>query len=244
MFTYGGWSDLAYVAAEVRDPGRNLMRSLLLGVLLVAAIYLAFTFALARGLGYTALAASSTPAADLLAIAWGDTGRRALSLLVCLSCLGAIHGMIFTGSRMFYALGTDQPLLAWFGVWDERLAIPVRSLLAQGLVTIGLLVAFGIQSDGINRLIATTGVFYWFFFAACVVALFILRRIDPQHVRPFRVPLYPALPALFALICLAMCWSGANYALNNLAWESLWTLAVLVSGIGLAASVRPRQLSH
>jgi amino acid transporter len=124
------------------------------------------------------------------------------------------------------------------------LAIPVRSLLAQGLVTIGLLVAFGIPTDGLNRLIATTGLFYWFFFALCVVALFVLRRIDPQRARPFRVPLYPVLPALFAIICLAMSWSGANYALNNLAWESLWTLAVLVSGIGLAASVRPRQLSH
>jgi amino acid transporter len=246
MFTYGGWSDLAYVAAEVRDPGRNLMRSLILGVLLVMAIYLAFTFALVRGLGYTALAASSTPAADLLAIAWGDAGRRALSLLVCLSCLGAIHGMIFTGSRMFYALGTDQPLMAWFGVWDERLAIPVRSLVAQGLVTVGLLVAFGMRTDGLNRLIATTGVFYWFFFAICVAALFALRRIDPQRPRPFRVPLYPVLPAVFAIICLAMCWSGADYALRNLAWEGWWTVAVLVSGIGLAISMppRPRQPAH
>lgn len=238
MFTFGGWSDLAYVAAEVRDPGRNLMRALVLGVLVVMAIYLAFTLALVRGLGYTGLAASKAPAADLLALAVGDTGHRAVSLLVCVSCLGSIHGMIFTGSRMFYALGADQPMLAWLGVWNERLAIPVRSLVAQTVVTLCLLVAFGIRKDGLDRLVATTGTFYWFFFAVCVAALFVLRCLDPDRARPFRVPLYPILPALFALACLGMCWSAADYALRNPAWESLWTVGVLISGFAMAMGMR------
>ena len=87
LYTYGGWNDAAFVAAEVRDPSKNIPRALALGVGCITAAYLLVNAAYIGGLGFAAARASHAIAADTLALAWGSAGAKAMCLLVMLSAL-------------------------------------------------------------------------------------------------------------------------------------------------------------
>jgi amino acid transporter len=115
MFAYGGWADMSFVAAEVRDPQRNIFRALLLGTIAVALIYIALNAAFIRALGLEGLIRSQAVAAEVFQRSAGDWGSRAISLLVVVSCLGGINGMLFTGARVYYALGTHHPTFLLLG---------------------------------------------------------------------------------------------------------------------------------
>ena len=97
LFAYGGWNEMAYVAAEVRDSDRNIVRALALGTVAVLALYLALNGAFVYGLGYAGLAASSAVAAEVVAAAFPGAAGRLVAALVCISALGAVNGLIFTG---------------------------------------------------------------------------------------------------------------------------------------------------
>src|SRR5215210_4064700 len=124
LFTYGGWNEMSYVAAEVRDPRRNVLRALVLGTLAVVAIYLLGNVAFLHALGFDGFAASKAVAADVLRMRLGERGAGAISALVCVSSLGAVNGMILTGARIYYAVGTEHRAYAWLGRWDLRLGTP------------------------------------------------------------------------------------------------------------------------
>lgn len=251
MFAYGGWSDMSYVAAEVRDPERNLTRSLLLGTAVVATIYIALNLAFARGLGLAGFMNSEAVAARVLERPLGSAGSAAISVLICLSCLGAINGMIFTGARVSYAMGRDHRVFAWLGNWNDQRGVPLRSLVVQGAVTITLIVLFGFSKTGFERLVVFTGPFFWGFFALVALACIVLRWRDPATPRPFRVPLFPLTPLVFCLSSLLMTWAGVNYLTaqheeGRLALDAAaWALLVLASGavIILAASLSRRSAS-
>lgn len=236
LFAYGGWSDVAYVAAEVRDPSRTLWRALLLGTGAVTAIYLLAAAGFFRALGYAGVAGSDAVAAAVLGQALGPAGERAISLFVCVACLGAINGMVLTGARVFYAAGRDHASLRWLAAWDGRRGVPTRSLLVQSGVTLALLAAFGWYPDGFDRLVVFTGPPFWVFFLLTGVAVFVFRAIAPAAARPFRVPLYPWTPLLFCASSAYLVYASIAYAVANRAWESWWTVACVAVGAWLAAA--------
>jgi amino acid transporter len=231
MFAYGGWSDMSYVAAEVRHPERNIARALVLGTLAVSAIYLMLNLAFAWGLGLDGFINSKAVAADVLSRGVGEWGGRAISLLICLSCLGAINGMIFTGSRVYFAVAAEHRLFAWLGAWNHERGIPSRSLLVQAVATVGIVIAFGLYENGFERLVVFTGPFFWGYFAMVGLALVVIRDKEPSATGTFRVPLYPVTPLVFMLSSLLMAFSALQYALGNLAWEATWAGAVLAAGL-------------
>jgi amino acid transporter len=235
MFAYGGWSDMSYVAAEVRDPARNIFRALLLGTGSVLAIYLAVNLAFVQALGLDGLMQSAAAAADVIRLRVGTWGAKAISILVVVSCLGAINGMLFTGARVYYALGTHHQVFRWLGRWNEKSGVPLRSLVAQTIVTLALVIAFGLYPHGFSRLVNFTAPFYWGFIGLVGVALIAIRERTRDagisaRVGNFQVPLFPVLPALFALSSAAMVYASVSYALHNLALEVWWAIAIVLVG--------------
>jgi amino acid transporter len=235
LYAYGGWNDAAFVAADVRDPRRNIVRVLLLGTGAIVVIYLLVNAAYLAGLGFDGLRQSSAPAADVLAAALGPWGGRVMSALVMISALGAINGMIFTGSRVYASVGEDHRAFAALGRWHPRFGAPVLAFLAQGGVALGLVLAVGTEAGrslvdtavgaiglgalpwdrfggGFDTLVAATAPVFWVFFLATAVALFVLRRRDAAVERPFRVPLYPWTPLVFCASCLFMLHASVTYA--------------------------------
>lgn len=214
MFTYGGWNDISYVAAEVKHPERNVLRALLLGTTVVAVVYILVTIAFVMGLGLDGVRQSSAVAADLMRKPLGATGANAISFLICISALGAINGMTLTGARIYYAMGSDHRLFAFLGRWNERLGTPVRALVAQAIATIGLVVIVGTYSNGFERILVVGAPFFWLFLTMVGISLFVLRFRDADIPRVHRVVLFPITPILFCLSTAFMCHASTTYAIS------------------------------
>ena len=226
LFTYGGWNDAAYISAEVRERERNMVRALLLSIGLVTVIYLLVNLAYLKGLGYDGMARSDAVAADLLKRVWGATGETLISIVVAIAALTSVNGSMIVGARSNYALGRDWPLLGFLGRWDEASGSPRTAMLVQGAIALAL-VAFGaIQNTGFKGLVEYSLPVFWGFFLLTGVALFVLRIKDPQAPRPFRVPGYPVVPAIFVLMCAYLLYASLAYHGKH----ALVGLAVLAVG--------------
>lgn len=234
LYAYGGWNDAAFVAAEVRNPRRNIPLVLLLGTVVVMVIYLLINWAYLRALGFTAIRGSHQPAADTLNLMLGAWGARGMSLLVMISALGAVNGLIFTSARVYSSLGEDHRLFAWLSRWNPRLGSPVAAIAAQalvcvllslivgtrhgldavnwGLTSLGLVPLEELGRGGFEALVACTAPVFWMFFLMTGMAVFVLRWKDPEIERPFKVPFYPVFPALFCATCIYMLYSAIDYA--------------------------------
>ncbi|KRW66462.1 APC family permease [Stutzerimonas stutzeri] len=243
LLTYGGWNETAYLSGELRDPGRNMSRVLLLGTVVVTLLYLLSNIALLQIFGLQALRQSDAIGADLLEVVTGSWAAQGLSLLICLTALSTINATILTGARVYYALGRDVPRLGMLGAWNERGSTPVRALLVQAAITL-LLILFGaLSQSGVQAMVAYTAPVFWFFMCMTALSLPRLRKLQPDAPRPFKVPFYPALPLIFAASCLALFISSTLYAGAG----ALLGLLVLASGLPLllmrgttpAAQTRP-----
>ena len=233
LFAFGGWNEMAYVGAEVQNPRKNILRALLLGTVAVTVIYVLVNLAFVHALGLEGTR-QSTAAADVLRLGLGPWAGKTLSLLICISALGAVNGQIFTGSRIYYAFGSEHRLFAWLGRWNARSGTPIPSLLIQGAITLALAVWFGLGSHGFNSMVKFTTPGFWFFLSLVGVALIVLRRREPNVERPFRVPGYPATPILFSLSSLYMVYAGLDYAVRNGSWEAFWSIAILLVGVAIS----------
>lgn len=236
MFAYGGWADVSFVAAEVRDPERNIFRALVLGTIAVTAIYLAVNLAFLRVLGVGGVVDAHAVAAKVMAFRFGAAGSMAISLLVVVSCLGTINGMMFAGARVFYALGEHHPTFRWLGVWNSERQVPMRALVVQTLVTLALVVGFGFMKEGFKGLVVFTGPFYWGFIGLVGLALIFLRRQGRGSVT-YQTPFFPLLPLLLFVSGTAMAGSAVHYVLQQRTALALWGVgacwaaAVVVSGV-------------
>jgi amino acid transporter len=243
LFAFGGWEDVTYVAAEIREPRRTLPRALLAGTAAVTAIYLLGTVAFVHSLGWAGLATSDAVAADVVRGPLGDAAARGVSLLVALCAFGAINGMILTGSRISFAAAADHPALRQLGAWDGSRGVPMRSLLLQSLITLALLLLMGRDADAFERMVSFTVPAFWSFYVLVGVALLVLRLREPGLLRPFRVPLFPVTPVLFCLTGLFMLQSGVMYAWDHRGGEAFWAIGAVVSGVILMPLARRRRYS-
>jgi amino acid transporter len=259
LYAFGGWNDASYVASEVADPQRNVPRVLLLGTAGITLLYLLVNLSYLAGLGFDGARASAAPAADLLARAFGPWGGRVMSGLVMISALGAIQGLIFTGSRVYAAVGADHRAFRAIGKWSDVRGVPLRALLAQAGIAVGLVALVGTGAGrslldaalsaagggvlpwdrfggGFDTLVAATAPVFWVFFLMTGAAVPLLRSRDPSRARPFRVPLYPLPPLVFCASCLFMLASSVEYA----GWLTLVGLIPLALGVPVYAWSRAR----
>lgn len=229
LLAYGGWNEAAYVSGELRKPARNMPRVLIIGTVIVTAVYLLVNLVYLNTFGLQGLRDATAVGAELVDIAFGPLSAIVLSLVICVAALSTINATILTGARVYYALGRDQPLMSALAAWDERGSTPIRALVLQGVVAL-VLIAFGASSrNGIESMVAYTAPVFWFFMCLTALSVIVLRIREPDHARPFRVPLYPVPPLLFSAVCIALFWSAVSYAGAG-AWLGL---AVLAAGIPL-----------
>ncbi|MGY8767065.1 MAG: APC family permease [Pirellulales bacterium] len=237
MFSFGGWNDMTYIAAEIKHPRRNIIRALMLGTCTVVLIYLLLNAAFVYGLGFQGFRDANLVASDLVQRRFPTMGGNAIRLLVAVSCLGAMQGMIWTGSRLYFIFGKDFSLFQWLGYWNPRLNTPLRSLIGQSLVTILLIICFGPNRDGFTKMVIFTTPGFWFFLLLVGLSLFWCRKQTRPRPDVFEIPLFPFTPILFCLACIFMLYSSFNYAWMNSSLEALWSIILLAIGAVLAVFV-------
>lgn len=232
LFAFSGWSEISTLSAEVRDERRGMVRALVAAIVTITVMYLLANWALWRGLGIEGLAASKTPAADVIALAFGDSAGVLTALAISMATLTSINATIVVGARTTYAAAHDWPRLRRLGAWNTERGIPVAGILSQGAVGV-LLVGFGTYTrDGFVTMIDYTSPVFWLFLCLSGFAVIRLRRLRPDLPRPFKVPLYPVLPLVFCASCLFVLWSSLKYVrLGALAGVGVLVVGLLVMAL-------------
>jgi APA family basic amino acid/polyamine antiporter len=200
LFSYLGWNASVYVASEIRDPRRNLPRSLFLGLAVCAALYLALNAVYLYALPVDALRTTANAGEGAARVLFGDLGGRLLALFVLLSILGTLNATILVGPRIAYAMALDGLFLRGVDRVHPTRHTPAAAVGVQAIVAIGLLLALqgfpgALDFTTFAIVLATT---------ADVLALFWLRRRQPARARPFRAPGYPWIPALYVAANVAI----------------------------------------
>lgn len=257
LYAYGGWSDAAFVAAEVRDVRRNVPRALIVGLGTIIVLYILVNWAYVAGLGLNGVRSSSTPAAELLQRSWGRRGEEGVILIVMLSTLGAMHGMIFSGARLTAALGEGHRVFWLLGRSGADAGNPYRAVLAIGVTSVALVWLVGTEAgvgalgwllarcgmsppawspgeEGFETLVIGAAPTFWIFFCLTAAAVPVLRWRDPSTDRPFRCG-SPLTPLIFGVTSVFMLWSSVAYA------RSLALLGAGVLLIGVALLLFDRQ---
>ena len=211
LLTYGGWNEAAYLSAELRGSRRGILHALVISLTLITVLYLLVNGAYVYGLGIQGMAKSEAVAADLLRVAFGRTGETLIAIMVAVAALTSINATMIVGARTNFAVGRDWPQLHWLGRWEGARGVPAVALYAQSALALALGVLGGSLRSGFQTMVDYTAPVFWTFFLLCTLALIVLRRKEPAAERPFKVPLYPLLPLLFAAVCAYMLWSSLVY---------------------------------
>lgn len=240
LLTYGGWSEAAYLSAELKDKQKGVSQMLIGGVMLVTLIYLLTNGSYLIALGLAGVAGSDAVAVDIMNTATGKWGAIVVGGIVIMAALSSMNATIITGARGSFAVGRDISSLNALGVWkparDEDSGAPRRALFVQAAVSLAL-VAFGAATrSGFETMVAYTAPVFWLTLFLMGVALFVLRNKEPNRSRPFRVPLYPIVPLLFCVTSAAMFYSSVMYA----GLGALVGVAVMLAGIPIFMLGRSR----
>jgi amino acid transporter len=233
LLAFGGWTEVATLSAEVKDPRRGMVRALMLAIGLITALYLLVNWAFWYGLGITGLAQSKAPAADLMALAFGPAAGVLTALAIAFAVITSINATIVVGARTTYACAQDWPAIAALGRWDNRRNIPTAAIWAQGIMGL-LLVGFGAMYDGFQTMVDYTAPVFWLFMALSGASLFVLRAKHEIADRPFAAPLFPLLPGLFVFAALMMLWSAVGYVTST-DWRIGAGVSFAVMGSGVVA---------
>lgn len=225
LLTFGGWSEAAYISAEVRGGPRSIVRVIVISMALLTALFLLVNAALLHGLGLQGLSASKTAAADVLGLAWGPWAQKALGLFVAVAALTSINATMVVGARTKYALGRDWVSLGQLGTWSGPTGSPSRAYALQAVISLGLIALGMREADGFSAMVEFTAPMFWSFLMLVGLALMCLRRTDSTAIRPFRVPLYPFTPLVFCAACAFLAYSSVMYAVSqNALHVSFWLL--------------------
>jgi basic amino acid/polyamine antiporter, APA family len=232
LWAYEGWHMLSYSAGEVKNPGRTLPRSYLLGMLIVVAAYLGANLAYLRVLSLGALIEHQRVAARAMEVLAGPRGTAFISVLILCSIFGALNGNMLAGPRAYFAMARDGLFFSFVGRVHPRYQTPAYAILIQGIWSVVL------AASGSYQQLYTYVIFSgWIFYAAAVFSVLVLRRRVPSLVRPYRVWAYPVLPVLFSIAALAV-------VVNTVAREpreALIGLSLIVAGIPIYLVWRRRR---
>lgn len=199
LWAYEGWHVLSFMSGEFRHSQRDLPKGLFYGTLIVVITYLLANVAYYSVLTNAQIQDTERVAAGAVAAATGGASAAFISLLILVSIVGATNGMILTGPRVYYAMAKEGLFFPVFGKVNARFRAPVFAILVQGLWAAGLTLLGSFQE--LFTYVVFTG---WIFYGLAVAGVIVLRVRRPDLERPFRVPGYPWLPALFTLAALGI----------------------------------------
>ena len=194
LFSSDAWNNVAFAAAEVKHPKRNLPLALGLGTALVSLMYVLANVAYLNVLPLGAIqgAAQDRVGTAAAQVIFGEAGLTIMALAIMVSTFGCANGLILAGARVYYAMSHDGLFFRRAGVVDPRHRTPKAALWAQALWT-SVLALSGTYSDLLNYVIFAAVLFYFL----TVLALFRLRRIRPDAERPYRAVGYPWMPGIY-----------------------------------------------
>jgi len=227
LFAYGGWQTASFVAGEIREPKKNLPRGLIIGVTGVVILYLAVNFVCLRVLGTTGLAATTTPASDIMRLALGEAGARAIAAGIAISTLGFLSQGMLTAPRVYFAMAEDGLFFKAVGRLHPKTHVPIVAIALQGLLAVVIALS-GRYEQILNYVVSVD----FIFFGLTAICIFVFRRRkenpgDAEKNAITSVPGHPVTTGLFVLIC----WLVVINTVYKYPENTLIGLAILLAGI-------------
>jgi APA family basic amino acid/polyamine antiporter len=199
MWAYNGFNDLGDLGEEISEPGKNIPRAIIFGLLSVMTLYLLANVMYFRVLPFTTVVQSMHVASDVVQRIAGPHGAAALTVAMAISALGALHVVILTGARIPYAMARDGVFFSFAERVHPKFRTPSGSLLFLG---------------GVGAVLALTGTYeelyslfvfaVWIFFALNAIAMLRLRMKQPNLNRPYRALGYPVTAIIFLVAAIAL----------------------------------------
>jgi APA family basic amino acid/polyamine antiporter len=239
LLTYGGWNDAAYVSAEVKGGPGAIIRTLLVSIAIITAVYLLFVFGITQALGFEGLTQSKAVGVDVVERLLGSAAGQLIGVVVAVAALTSMNSTMIVGARLNYSVANDWPVFGFLGRWHSERSTPVTGFLMQAGITLALIFFGALEKDGFSALVEFSAPVFWFFFMLSGIALMVLRRKEPEAPRPFKVPLYPLLPLVFVCTCAYLFYSSIRYAQSQNA--SFIALGVMASGAVVWGVIRLRE---
>ena len=199
LWAYDGWEDLNLVGSEVENPSRNFPRALVGGVAVVALIYFLFSAACLKVLPFAAVATSPHIASDVVEHVAGRGAALWITIAMVISALGSMNSSVLSGARPTYAMARDGLFFKVADGVNPKYRTPGRALIFQ--CVLASLMALTGTFEELTSLFIFAG---WIFYGLAVVALFRMRRTEPDTPRPYRCWGYPWVPGLFVAGALAL----------------------------------------
>jgi basic amino acid/polyamine antiporter, APA family len=226
LFAYGGWQTANFLAAEVKEPKKNLPRGLLLGVLGVVVLYIGVNWVCLRSLGVQALAATTTPATAVMRMALGQRGATFIAAAIAISTLGFLSQSILTAPRVYFAMADDGLFFRAIAWLDPRTRVPVVAIVLQSVWTIVIALS-GRYEQILNYVVSMD----FLFFGLTATTIFVFRRRAARGGMNasdgYRMPGHPVSTTMF----VAVCWWVVANTVFRYPQNSLIGFVLLLGGI-------------
>ena len=211
LLTYGGWNEAAYLSGELINVRRNIIKVLIAGIAIITSLYILVNVAYLHVLGLEKLKNSQTVGADLTENIFGAAASFIVTFIVIVAALSTANATIITGARTNYALGRDFKLFNFMGRWNLRKNTPANALLIQGSIALLLIFIGAWSKRAVETMVDYTAPVFWFFLLLTTTTLFIFRQNRKIQYLTYKVPLYPATPILFLIVCGYMLYSSLAF---------------------------------
>jgi APA family basic amino acid/polyamine antiporter len=227
LWAYDGWNNVAPLSGEIRNPQRNLPRAFIVGMLVVASLYLfvnvAYYYAMSP-LEIASVPTSSSVATEVLKRFLGPVAVSMTAVALMISSFGSLHASVLANSRVPYAMARDGLFFRGLGRLSPRSNVPARAIVAQAAW--GSVLALSGSYDTLTDSVVFAS---WLFYGLSTGSLFIFRRTMPDAPRPYRALGYPVLPVIFLVVTAALLTNTFVAAPH----EALRGVAVLIAGLPL-----------
>ena len=192
FFAYDGWINITYIAGEIKQPQRNIPKSLFTGVIVCIIVYILVNQAYLYILPVEKIASSQLVASDAMGIVFGNTGEAIVAAMIVICTLGAINGNIMATTRVTYAMGKDKVFLSWAGKEHKRFQTPGNALWLHAIWISVLIIS------GSFDMLADMMVFIsWIVYGMGALGIFMLRKKMPDLERPYKIWMHPFVTLLF-----------------------------------------------
>lgn len=234
LFSSDAWNNVTFIAGEIKDPKKNIPRSLFLGTLIVTIVYVLANVAylsllpihgtpnssaiVSNGIMFASNDRVGAAAASMI---MGNTGVFVMTALIMISTFGCNSGLILSGGRLFYAMA-NQGLFFRKATELNQHQVPAKALWVQ-CIWASVLCISGKFGDLLTYATFASLLFY----ILTILGVFILRKKEPDTVRPYKAFGYPLVPALYVIVATGICLTLLVYDTVNTGFG----LAIVALGI-------------
>jgi APA family basic amino acid/polyamine antiporter len=195
FWAFDGWNNVTYIAGEVKNPMKNIPKALIIGTLIIIAVYMLINMAYLYVLPIDVMSQSKLVAADVADKSIGPWGGSLIAALVMISTFGTSNGTIMVSARVYFAMARKGMFFAPFGKVNGKHHTPANALALQAVWSAALVLS-GSFDDLTDMLIFVS----WIFYALGAYGVIVLRKKMPDAPRPYKVPFYPYIPLIFVFV--------------------------------------------